>query len=201
VCNVEKPLSEFYKQKKHSKKKGTYYKYKSECKDCSKTESREWTLSHPKERSKHVKNYYNSPGEKEDSKIRGRKWREEGKQREYYHNIPNKLRIYRQKRYHKKHNITDQEWKQCKKYFDNSCAYCGLSEEEQRKRYKTDLHKEHAFCNGKNDLSNCVPACLECNSEKHLSDLYEWYTKDNNKFTYEKLSKIEQWLKEEYDIK
>jgi hypothetical protein len=57
---------------------------------------------------------------------------------------------------HTDHEITKQEWEQCKKYFNYSCAYCGISEKESKEKYKNKLHKEHVIHKGENDLSNCI---------------------------------------------
>jgi hypothetical protein len=103
----------------------------------------------------------------------------------------------------KKHIIYNEEWIACKNYFGNACAYCGLHSEEHYKKYKNkikryDLHKEHVIHRGKNDLSNCVPACENCNNEKYDKSLNEWYNKNNPKYNKEKYYKIYQWLRYDY---
>ncbi len=104
---------------------------------------------------------------------------------------------------HKKHEITKNEWELCKEYFVYKCAYCGLPIEEHYNQYKgeirlTDFHKEHVNHDGSNDLSNCIPSCKNCNSEKHTSTLEEWYNKENENFTEERLEKILNWLNNDY---
>lgn len=47
---------------------------------------------------------------------------------------------------------------------------------------------------GANDLSNCVPACNSCNSQKWTFTLDQWYTTINPDFTLERLKKIKQWI-------
>ena len=66
-----------------------------------------------------------------------------------------------------------------KKYFNNECAYCGLplSEHYFTRKGVTklgDFHKEHVDHEGLNDLSNCVPSCSECNSEKNKKIFEKW---------------------------
>lgn len=128
-----------------------------------------------------------------------RRRREEGKTKEWQQNNPDKLKEYRIKyATNKKHKITKKEWENCKRYFADSCAYCGITYDQHKEKLGTDLHKEHAINNGANDLSNCLPSCMSCNSEKHYHDYTEWYTEDNSKFSMKRLSKILEWLTEDY---
>ena len=114
------------------------------------------------------------------------------------------LMISNKKRQEKKHTINNIEWKNCKEYFNNSCAYCGLPIEKHfakrnGKIINMDLHKEHVIDEGKNDLRNCIPACEECNGEKFTKTLNEWYNINNPKYSKERYLKIYYWLR--YDHK
>lgn len=105
--------------------------------------------------------------------------------------------------YHKMHTLTKNEWENCKKYFNYRCAYCGLPIEEHYVAYKgklrwNDFHKEHAINDGNDDLSNCLPSCRMCNSEKHTDDFDIWYNESNPKYDQERFNKIIQWLTEDY---
>ncbi|MCM3387283.1 HNH endonuclease [Ureibacillus chungkukjangi] len=119
-------------------------------------------------------------------------------------NNKDKIRGYNKYReQNKKHDINKEEWKACKEYFDNSCAYCGLHHDHHYRMWsgelkKMDLHKEHVDHNGSNNLSNCVPACQSCNSSKYNFELHDWYNKDNPDFTQEKFDKIHKWLETDY---
>ncbi|MBN3352111.1 HNH endonuclease [Clostridium botulinum] len=123
---------------------------------------------------------------------------EEGRQLEWQQNNKDKIKQYSEVRSNKNHTITSKEWNICKEYFNNSCAYCGMTEKEHREIFNQDLHKEHVECEGANDLSNCVPACRSCNSSKNIFQLTEWYNKNNPKFNQEKLDVINKWLSEDY---
>lgn len=128
----------------------------------------------------------------------------------YYENLkkwyllnPDKAKALNEKRRHKNHNINKEEWKNCKEYFNNSCAYCGLPAEEHYRLYKgelklQDLHKEHVDDDGVNNLSNCVPSCGVCNSEKSSFDFDFWYCEDNPKYNIERYNRIIKWLEEDY---
>lgn len=105
------------------------------------------------------------------------------------------------------HNITDkvsfeltmEEWESCKKFFNYECAYCGMTQEEHYIKFGTDLHRDHFENWGRNDLSNCIPSCLACNSSKKRHDFYEWYKeRDNGGFDQDRIKRIEDWLHDEY---
>jgi 5-methylcytosine-specific restriction endonuclease McrA len=121
----------------------------------------------------------------------------------FQENNPEKLMEYREKRKHKIHNITEEEWENCKKYFDYTCAYCGLPLSEHYKIYKEklkhyDFSKDHAIDRGANDLSNCVPSCSSCNSSKHTLNLDEWYDENNPVYISDRHDKIIKWLQADY---
>ncbi|OME70491.1 hypothetical protein BSK65_11210 [Paenibacillus odorifer] len=60
---------------------------------------------------------------------------------------------------------------------------------------KHDLHKEHVNDDGANDLSNCVPACYSCNSQKWKFCFEDWYNESNKSYTEDRINKIHIWLK------
>lgn len=116
-----------------------------------------------------------------------------------------KCREYRLKREKKHHTINKNEWENCKKYFEYKCAYCNLPKEEHlatrnKNVINMDLHKEHVIEDGKNDLSNCIPSCKNCNISKHKRTLNEWYNPSNPNFTEERYHKICRWLRYDYKL-
>lgn len=115
--------------------------------------------------------------------------------KEWIKNNPEKVRIYGLT--HRIHEITDEEWNNCLKYFKYKCAYCGISQEEHLKIHKQKLHKEHADDDGANDLRNAIPSCRLCNSGKHISDMEEWYLKQEF-FSDKRYNKIIRWIEEEF---
>lgn len=134
----------------------------------------------------HHRDYYNK--NKEDRLEYCKQYRTENK---------HKLKEYNDKRYHKNHKISEYEWQKCKEYFDNGCAYCGLSESEHRILYKQDLHKEHVVLDGRNDIKNCVPSCKSCNSSKRKQSFNNWYNCKNKKYTIFRYHRICTWVKTE----
>jgi hypothetical protein len=199
ICGECLPFTDeyFYKQKTNQG-----YRLASECKECA--------------RARSVKHYYDKHQECLDYKAQYRKSHKEEiaeycKEWDYIHkdyiadksrmwrrNNPEKLSEYGSR--HRNHDITKREWKNCKDYFNNSCAYCGMTEQEHKKLYGQDLHKDHVDPDGDNDLSNCVPSCKNCNSEKHTKNLENWYTPYNNKYSDYRYEIILNWIKSDYLI-
>lgn len=137
-----------------------------------------------------------------------RKWIRDNKEankkyiKQYWQSNPDKIRKYNENRQHKNHVITKSEWKACKQYFNNACAYCGLSAEQHVCSYRGvekvyDLHKEHVDHEGSKYLDNCVPACVSCNSTKWKNPMEEWY-RQQDCFSEERLQKIYKWINEDY---
>jgi hypothetical protein len=192
----------FYKIKRTNKKLGEHYVLSSWCKQCYISKSLK-NYENNKEHGKEVRKEWKrknriSEGEKD------RKWyRENKKHRQEYFKTYQKLNKnyfneYTKLRASKNHIISNQEWTSCKQYFNSSCAYCGLTETEHKLIHNKQLHREHVDPNGANDLSNCVPSCQSCNSEKHIYSFDDWYNNSNQKFSQERKEKIIKWLKEDY---
>jgi len=120
---------------------------------------------------------------------------ENGKYYEWIRNNPDKQKKYIEN--HRFHDITNREWSNCKEYFNNECAYCGLSLEEHRIKYKQQFHKEHVDHEGYNDVRNCVPACKSCNGSKYIFIMEKWYRKQEY-FNENRLIKIKNWCEEDY---
>lgn len=194
-CGEIKPLDEFYSRKMFSKTKGEYIYYNPECKECTIKRASKWNKEHAEIRREIQKRNNRTPAQKQRMKENSKRWRESGKLKEWQKKHKDKLAQYRNN--HRKHEITEKEWKSCKKYFNYSCAYCGMTEEEHKKRYRQQLHKEHVDHEGANDLSNCIPACKNCNSSKHDQNFNDWYLNNANYNEY-RYNKIIKWLNEDY---
>jgi 5-methylcytosine-specific restriction endonuclease McrA len=138
------------------------------------------------------------PSVKKAKRKAAKEYRERGDLKKWQNDHKDRLREYEINRKNKQHKISKQEWEQCKKYFNNSCAYCGISEVDAKEQQHQNLHKEHVIYDGANDLSNCVPACKSCNSQKWKWPFEEWYNVNNLIFNEERLKKIIQWTSENY---
>lgn len=194
-CMEYKPLNnEYFPINKHSK--DGFHTY---CKTCANRRNRKWVKNNPEKRRESVKKYNAKPDRKIIVYEANKRRREDGEYREWQRNNKDKIRQYNYfRRMHKSHDITDNEWDSCKEYFNNSCAYCGMTEEVAKEKYGHVLHKEHVDHEGANDLSNCVPACKMCNSSKYTFPLNEWYNEENPDYSKERLNKIYRWLENDY---
>ena len=191
TCEQNKELTEYYST---VKKDGSIY-YRVECKKCVSLKSQKWRENNP-ERSKEIdKKYFEKPEMVQyfiDKSIRQRK---SGYALDWQRRHPEKLKIYNS--LHRDHDITKAEEESMLKVFDYSCAYCGMTLEEHKKKFKQKLHNDHVDEDGYNDLRNDVPACKRCNCGKHEHELEEWYFKQKF-FIEEKYKKIVWWTTEGY---
>jgi hypothetical protein len=177
------------------------------CKECEKAKSKKYSQLHNDQRYWYNKKYLSNADNRNkiNKGIRERQSKN-GTQRKWQQKNKGKLKVYQENRkQHGDHRINKKEWEDCKKYFDNCCAYCGLPIEKHYNMYKsemklTDFHKEHIDHEGSNDLSNCVPSCKTCNSSKRTQIFEDWYNESNQIFSQERLDKIHKWLNEDYKI-
>lgn len=201
ICKQVKEISGYYPQKKKKSNGEEYLYYPPYCKECTKDKAWKWQLDNYEQHKERMRDYNKT----KDWKIKlnrenGKRRRLSGQHKEWQKNNPDKIRLYGE--LHRNHDITDQEWLMCKEYFNNECAYCGLHISEHFIKYAgelkhTDFHKEHVYHDGANDISNCVPSCKSCNSQKWIIPLEEWYSETNEKYTVERLHKINKWLNED----
>lgn len=173
------------------------------CKDCNKKKGSKDYKDNQEAHNKYQRESYKQDKHnmREKNRIWGKVRRERGEYLEWQHNNPDKIKQYSDN--HKSHKISKKEWIECKEYFNNSCAYCGLPIEEHFIKVKgeiklSDFHKEHLIHGAKNDLSNCVPSCKSCNSKKHTFTINKWYNKDNSIYSYERYHKIYLWIRFDY---
>lgn len=203
-CKKWFPLTSeyFYKSKRSSDGYSTY------CKKDTIERSSNYQKNHPERTKRYTKEYYIKKPQYVKDKytrwLKNNKERAKKSQKEWQRNNPDKVSEYnRERNMHKSHEISNEEWENCKNYFNYRCAYCGIPIEEHYITYKGitklgDFHKEHVDHNGANDLSNCVPACKSCNTSKHTYKLNEWYNESIPIFTIERFYKIKQWLNSDY---
>jgi hypothetical protein len=193
------------------------------CWDCKRFKTHEYYMEHQDKQIKDARNNILSRHEeykkylkdwrtknKDRTSSYKKKWDIENKphvidyQTDYQKNNPEKFKEYSQyKTMNGKHNISKIEWKACKEYFNNTCAYCGLPINEHYNKYRNkislhDFHKEHVIHDGNNTLDNCVPSCKSCNSQKRTIKFEDWYNKENYRYTNKRYSKIISWTTEDY---
>lgn len=67
--------------------------------------------------------------------------------------------------------LTESQWENAKKQFDNKCAYCGKEK---------PLEQDHFVAlknGGEYTHNNIIPACKNCNCRKSAKDFFTWYPK------------------------
>lgn len=204
-CKECKPIDDFYKQNKYSKKRGHYTYHHPECKKCTKLRTVNWQKENPNEVVIHRKTTNKRIKRKIDMRESTKRRRENGKYDQWLNNNKDKQQGYMLERMNKMHDITDIEWSYCKSYFNNTCAYCGLHISEHFNLYAgklkwTDFHREHVDPEGADDLSNCIPACKSCNCQKWEYPLEQWYSENNEHFEQKRLDKIYKWLNVDFKM-
>lgn len=201
-CKEFLPMNDEYFYKTKYKSDG----YTGMCKKCNIKRSCEYESKHKKEQSIRTKRWTRENKEhhyqlnkqwKENHKEAVRKYNDQYRKSEHG---KAKFRKYGQRR---KHDITNQEWDNCKKYFNYKCACCGLDIKNHYVKRKGELklfdfHKDHVICDGKNDLSNCIPLCNHCNNRKKKKTINQFYNPKNHNYTYERYHKIYLWVRYDY---
>lgn len=199
ICEEYFPMTNeyFYNNKKNSKDGLNSY-----CIPCTKKKTRKYYTDNPEWTTKVRREWHEK--NKEAVNKRTTEWIKNNKEynkqyvKEYQQNNPDKMSEYNKKRREeKKHTFSNKDWLRCKEYFNNSCAYCGITEEQAKLEQNQRLHKEHVIHDGSNDLDNCVPSCKICNSHKWKYDFKEWYTNWDS-YSEERYEKILKWINEDY---
>lgn len=207
-CKTEKPITKEYFHKNKNKKDGfmdicktckkEYYqnnreyfvsrtsKYRKENKEHCLEVRAEYRKENKDEIAKRLKGYYEN--NKEHFKQLRRIYYRENKNkvlegvRKYNKANPHISRQYKQRRkaLERKlpYTLTNEEWNNIKLYFNNSCAYCGMTEEAHLEEHNEQLHQEHFIPisqGGEYTHNNILTSCKNCNSSKYNRDFIEWY--------------------------
>lgn len=196
-------LDHFYKDK-NNKSDGL----KSECKICSITRSTKSIDNRREEYLAYLKNYYQETHEQQIEGFHKHRLDSLEEHKAYYADYQKKnpeyfIKYGKEQRQNHLHIMSNQEWLNCKQYFGNKCAYCGMPLDQHWHWRKGqlilfDFCKDHADYNGLRDLSNCIPACKSCNSHKWQSSIEEWYIESNPVYDINKLNLIKSWLERDY---
>jgi len=191
----------FYMMNKSKPEKG----FMAECKKCRKKAQNNYTKNNLEKVLANNEEWKNQNREKNLAYMHNSFQRNIVYRKKYFKQWQqnNKYKLNQYNKQHNNHDITNQEWVSCKAYFNNSCAYCGLHIDDHYRTYagkpqKIDLHKEHVEHKGKNDISNCIPSCLNCNSQKWEFLFDDWYNENNANYTKDRYNKIIKWLTEDY---
>ena len=154
-------------------------KYRREKKDIIAERKKQYYIIHKEIISERDKKY--NKINKDIVSARCKVWREKNKEyiveksKQYAKANRDKLNNIRQLRRSRvaglEYTLTNKQWEQTKKDFNNRCAYCGK---------ETFLTREHLIPvtkNGEYGKANIIPACRSCNCSKGNKDFFEWYPK------------------------
>jgi hypothetical protein len=196
-CKEFKPMTEEYFYKWSH---GTVDNFHPRCANCCVEDVQKRREKDPEYQAKLARDSFNRRFERDQKlKERQRKTSKEsrlkGKQKEWQQNNPERVRELSKR--HRNHDITDNEWNSCLKIFNNSCCYCGVPNDEQYKKYKQVLHKDHVEHDGYNDIRNAAPACRGCNDRKWQHNMESWF-REQEFFSEERLNFIQWWITEGY---
>ena len=201
-CGEEKPLTAKYFHKRKDSVDG----YRNNCKECSVKWKKNYYDKNQERLIEYTKKYYKEHTEErkqyrleyyQKNKQLEKEYRKENKEHysklwvKWYKENGENNRIRNQKyRATKKKlisTLTNKQWDSIKENFNNSCAYCGMTEEEHLEETGQQLHQEHFVALSKGGAythNNIIPSCRSCNSSKNNKDFFEWYS------TYEHYNKI-----------
>lgn len=124
------------------------------------------------------KTHYNSKRRKEFLQS------EEGREKDRIHRQRRRARIKKSPF----NDFSNNDWEEGLKEFENSCAYCGTSDEF--------LEQEHVIpisLGGSNTKTNIIPSCSNCNQSKGGRLLEEWYPKQPY-YEREREQRILEWM-------
>lgn len=144
------------------------------------------------------KNYLKNKDKKRQlakERYQDEEWRLKHKERVNKYYASEKGKLKNREKASKRRNIqsevladfTREQWIECLKEFDNSCAYCGAKE---------NLEQEHVIPLSKGGgytVRNIVPACKKCNSSKSNKNLEIWYPLQTS-YTDERHNKILKYI-------
>lgn len=102
--------------------------------------------------------------------------------KEYYNDNPH---IYSKARHTRRsklkeqvNDLTESQYNKTLDYFNNSCSYCGMSNDEHLETFNQKLHQDHIVPvndNGGFTKGNIIPSCKTCNSSKNAKSFKKWY--------------------------
>lgn len=172
VCQIEKPLQQFHKNK--NRKNGVSVT----CKKCAISRSRKWEIDNPDKVRENSRKLYHKDIEKSriNRKTRVRKWQKNNPDkvraatRDYFIRHPEVKRLHEQKRRAQKNNngvFTILE-KDIVKLIKESCVKCGS------KQNITMDHIVPLSRGGVHSIGNLQPLCRSCNASKGSKTMMEW---------------------------
>lgn len=187
-CKMEKPATPEYFHRNKANEGGLEYT----CKECkkkynkrryreNKEDKREYNKKYREENEEYYREYLREYYEenKEHHAEYGKKYRQENPE------VSRRKSQRRRARMAKlPHTLTVEEWEKALEFFNHSCAYCGVSDDNIGKEHVIPIVKGGGYT-----ADNIIPACRTCNSSKNTTDMEKWYLSYRH-YDKEKLNKI-----------
>lgn len=86
------------------------------------------------------------------------------------------------------YDLTQEEWQECKSFFNDCCAYCGSETDDLEQEHVVPVTYEGAFTK-----SNIIPSCGRCNRSKGIKNMLDWFN-EQEFYTLEKEDKIFEFI-------
>jgi 5-methylcytosine-specific restriction endonuclease McrA len=179
TCGEEKPLSEYYADKKKSGGR------QSSCKECIKQKkkiryyndpekyralTKAWSELNPGRMSANARQWYQDHPDTVKSRVK--KWKAENKntvagyRRQYSEKHPDRILDKLHRRIAKKHNVegghfTEREWKALLDKYGHKCLCCGRSDVPLERDHVIPIGPPHS-----DEIANIQPLCRSCNARK-----------------------------------
>lgn len=164
-CKIEKPATPDYFYKDIKLKDGLF----NTCRECENKR----TQKYQEENKEYFARY------RKENREHSAKYRKEN---------PEVYRLANQRRRARvaelPHDLTLEEWNETLEYFDYSCAYCGVPEDNLCQEHVIPVVKGGGYT-----TDNIIPACRSCNKSKYTANLEEWYVSYEH-YDEERLNKI-----------
>lgn len=166
VCGIEKPISEFFRQKRVACGR------QPKCKTCDKFARKEWQQRNPIKSREQSKRYREVHPDR--AKLSTANWRKENKEKytesllewrreNHYNAITNSKK--KAKKYNSPGEFSAAEWIALIEKYDNTCLRCG------EVGNVTIDHVIPLSKGGRNSIDNIQPLCLSCNSKKQTKTI------------------------------
>lgn len=153
--------------------------YQKEYYIANKEQIAEYKKRHARENKQHIAKYQMEYGKiyavenKEKIQLRNRLYSQNNKEL-----VNAKTQRYRARKKKLNYTLTTDKWLSILDDFNNSCSYCGTTEQKHIAEYNHALHQEHFIPLSKGGgytHDNIIPSCVSCNSSKGNKNFFEWY--------------------------
>lgn len=91
-------------------------------------------------------------------------------------------------------SLSGNEWGMIRKFFENSCAFCGCQDTGNPRTGIVPDHLIPAVEHGENCIGNIVPSCQDCNDHRGKQDWRAYLKANFDEDSLSRIAKIEEYL-------